>query len=400
MASIAPTIRVWQRPRIDKDTKLLTGVAAGIARELCIDVLYVRIALVVLTIAGGWGALIYIGFWIAMRTADPQGYAPRPKGLTERHRMTGFLFVVIGLLVIVTELSESLPGALVWPSLLIGIAIAAVWQGAPDELADWSADDMLAPRVLVGFGLLLAGIVVALTLSLSFWQAASGILVAGLVLLGAGALLAPLVSKLGNNLIDERRARIRIEERADMAAHLHDSVLQTLTLIQKQASDSEVVGLARRQERELRSWLFGDQNLTPNLGFRAELEGQMAELETDHGVPIELVVVGDAPLSEPFQALVGATREATTNAAKHSGASRIDVFAEISPNQVEVFVRDQGAGFDPDDIAADRRGVRDSIVARMERHGGKAVIASSLGSGTEVELCLPLKRNRNAEVQP
>ncbi|HEY6738613.1 MAG TPA: LuxR C-terminal-related transcriptional regulator [Actinopolymorphaceae bacterium] len=168
----------------------------------------------------------------------------------------------------------------------------------------------------------------------------------------------------------ERRERIRSQERADMAAHLHDSVLQTLALIQKQAHDQRaVVRLARAQERDLRQWLYSETD-DEDTTVKSALRTAAAEVEDTHGITIEVVVVGDAPLSEGLTALVRAAREAMVNAAKHSGAPRIDVYAEVDDGQVEVFVRDRGAGFDPDAVPEDRLGVRRSIHERMERHGG------------------------------
>jgi len=175
-----------------------------------------------------------------------------------------------------------------------------------------------------------------------------------------------------------------------MAAHLHDSVLQTLALIQKRSVDVGVVNLARRQERELRSWLFEEKSGRESLGFRAALDAAMAEVEDLHSVPIEVVVVGDRPSDVATEAILGASREAATNAARHSGSPRIDVFAEVRDDRIEVFVRDQGCGFDLDEISDDRAGIRDSIKTRMERHGGHAELMSTPDVGTEVELSLPL----------
>ena len=247
----------------------------------------------------------------------------------------------------------------------------------------------LGRRVILGFGCLFAGVIAALALSLSFRQALSGILVAAFVLIGAGIMFAPMISRLASDLLEERRARIRSEERADMAAHLHDSVLQTLALIQKQSGDSAVVNLARRQERELRTWLFDAKAMNPNLGFRAALEQAMAQVEDLYQVPIEVVVVGDQPVGEHTAPILQAAREAAANASRHSGAPRVDVFAEVSRSELEVFVRDTGSGFDPDEVDADRAGIRESIVARMRRHNGEAIVTSSIGGGTEIELRLP-----------
>jgi signal transduction histidine kinase len=203
-------------------------------------------------------------------------------------------------------------------------------------------------------------------------------------------ILLPFLWRLGRNLTAERSERIRSQERAEVAAHLHDSVLQTLALMQKRADDpKEVAALARRQERELRAWLFDGDAARPGDSLAAALERVAADVEDDHGVPIDVVAVGDRHLDEHGVALVAATREAVTNAAKFAAETApVAVYAEMDSDGAQVFVRDRGPGFDAEAIPADRRGVRESIIARMERHGGKATIRSTPGTGTEVELSL------------
>ena len=201
-------------------------------------------------------------------------------------------------------------------------------------------------------------------------------------------ILAPFIWRLGRNLAEERSERVRSQERAEMAAHLHDSVLQTLTLMQKRADDPrEVAALARRQERELRGWLAGEEGAGAGDGFAAALRSAAEEVEDAYLVKIEVVTVGDRPLDEGGSAVVGAAREALTNAAKFAAdGGPISVYAEVGESGIEAFVRDRGPGFDPDDAPADRRGVRESIVGRMQRHGGTATIAAVPGAGTEVAL--------------
>ena len=173
-----------------------------------------------------------------------------------------------------------------------------------------------------------------------------------------------------------------------MAAHLHDSVLQTLALVQRQADDPRAVAtLARRQERELRAWLWGTGADGPQR-FGAALEAAAAEVEEAHGVPIDVVAVGDRDLDPGAAAVVAAAREAMVNAAKFAGDGPISVYSEAAGGDLEVFVRDRGAGFDPERIPEGRHGVRDSIVGRMVRHGGNAVVHSG-PDGTEVEIRLP-----------
>lgn len=204
-------------------------------------------------------------------------------------------------------------------------------------------------------------------------------------------LVGPRFVRLGRNLNFERAARIREQERAEVAAHLHDSVLQTLALIQKRSGDAgAVAALARRQERELRRWLFDRHYERSREGdsMKGRLEEAAAEVEELHGVPIEAVIVGDGPLDERREALVQAAREAMTNAAKFARCGQVDLYAEIGPQHVEAYVRDRGVGFQLQEVPPDRRGVRESIIARMSRHGGSAAVHSAPGEGTEVELAL------------
>jgi signal transduction histidine kinase len=211
------------------------------------------------------------------------------------------------------------------------------------------------------------------------------------VALGLGLILAPFWLRLVRGLTAERAERIRSQERAEVAAHLHDSVLQTLALVQKQADDPRAVAtLARRQERELRTWLSGAPEARPDERLADALRAAAAEIEEAHGTPIEVVTVGDRDLDDRGRALVAAAREALANAVRHAGTDApIAVYAEVAAGgRAEVFVRDRGRGFDPASVPEDRRGVRESIVGRMARHGGRATVQSTPGQGTEVELVL------------
>jgi signal transduction histidine kinase len=242
----------------------------------------------------------------------------------------------------------------------------------------------------VGFGL---GIVLGAGL-LFLWangslEAAGRVALAALVVTIALMLIsAPFWLAIVRRLGTERVARARSEERSEVAAHLHDSVLQTLALIQKRSSDPEQVArLARRQERELREWLADDRPTRPDERLADALRAAAAEIEDSHGAPIEAIVVGDAELDERTRALVGAAREALTNAAKFaSDGGPVRLYAEIDDGNARVFIDDRGPGFDPDAIPNDRRGVRESIIGRMKRYGGRAEIRSEPGDGTEVEL--------------
>jgi signal transduction histidine kinase len=226
---------------------------------------------------------------------------------------------------------------------------------------------------------------------------ARDITVAGLLgIAGLAIVVGPWVYRLSSDLTAERAERVRTQERADLAAHLHDSVLQTLALIQKNAADGPLVArLARSQERDLRAWLYADE-ASDDSTVASALRGVAAAVEDDHQVTVDLVSVGDCPMAEQLRPVVSAAREAVTNAAKHAGTGRVDVYAEVSATHVDVFVRDRGTGFDPAAVPEDRFGVRHSIIDRMERHGGSAEIRSAPGEGTEVRLHLPRQEENDA----
>jgi signal transduction histidine kinase len=261
-------------------------------------------------------------------------------------------------------------------------------------------------RVLAGIALVTSGITVFL-LNQSLNQGTVGqwrfvLLAIAATLVGVAVLTVPWWLRLMRALSEERRARIRTEERAEIAAHLHDSVLQTLALIQQQSDSArEVRRLARSQERELRAWLYGPQGYgrTTHIGaggapaaFAATLHAAAGEVEDTYAVSMQVVVVGDCAVEEGLPALVQASREAMVNAAKHAQTAEVSVYAEVEPGQVQVFIRDRGVGFDPAVIAADRHGLADSIHGRMHRHGGTVTLRTAPGQGTEVQLAIPRRK--------
>ncbi|MGH2833433.1 MAG: sensor histidine kinase, partial [Solirubrobacteraceae bacterium] len=286
-----------------------------------------------------------------------------------------------------------------WPVVLGVCGMALLWRpvvrGAPASTSRLSLREYVlrpsrigAPRLVAG-GLFVAFASAALLHTIgvqhSLIKAVWAVVIIATVL---SMVAGPMLVRLLRSLSFERAARIREQERAELAAHLHDSVLQTLALIQKRAGDPrEVAGLARRQERELRSWLLSRPGEDQRDTVTRALQATAAEIEELHRVPIEVVAVGDAPL-QGLEAVVAAAREAMTNAAKFAGSERVDLYAEVDAQRVEVYIRDRGVGFDQQAIPADRRGVRDSIIARMERHGGHASVRSQPGEGTEVELVI------------
>ncbi|MGI8809332.1 MAG: sensor histidine kinase [Acidimicrobiales bacterium] len=245
-------------------------------------------------------------------------------------------------------------------------------------------------QVALGVGLVVTGVAVFFVTTPSVESPGAGILAAAAIAVGLVLVFGQWWWRLTQALGAEHQESIRSQERAEVAAHIHDSVLQTLALIQRNSTDSKKVStLARSQERELRNWLYGTPELAPSESLTAALERVRDEIEYLHGVAVETVEVGDCPVDERLVALVLSSREALANAARHSGASAVSAYLEVEPHQVTVFVRDRGKGFDPEEVPRHRRGIADSIVGRMDRHGGKAVVHSEPGSGTEVELVMP-----------
>lgn len=245
-------------------------------------------------------------------------------------------------------------------------------------------------QVALGLGLVVAGVAVFLVASPSVASPSAGILASAAIAVGLVMVFGPWWWRLTHDMGVERQERIRSQERAEVAAHIHDSVLQTLALIQRNSTDARKVStLARSQERELRNWLYGTPELNPGESLAASMRRVSDEIEYLHGVAVETVEVGDCPVDDRLIALVHSSREALANAACHSGASTVSAYLEIEPHQVTVFVRDRGKGFEPDDVSRYRRGIADSIIGRMNRHGGKAAVRSQPGQGTEVELVMP-----------
>jgi signal transduction histidine kinase len=340
--------------------RALAGVCAGIAQSLGVDVTLVRVVFALLALAGGAGIVLYLALWAWSRSGQAWWAI--------------LLLVVAGALLL---------GAVGVPDrALVGIVLVA----AGLTIA-WRRGGSFHPEAPLSYvGLVLAG--VGAVVLLGTGSAPTRVLAPGAV---AGALLlvaGPWLWRLALERDAERAARIRTEERADVAARVHDSVLQTLALIQRHAREPRrVASLARRQERELRGWLYADRPLgDEGSSLVAALSSAAADVEELHGVRVELASSGDAP---PDTALVLAAREAMTNAAKFAGVEEIDVYAEVTSEEVAVYVRDRGAGFDPATVPEDRHGIRESIRGRLEHAGGTATVTSTPGGGTEVELRLP-----------
>jgi len=245
-------------------------------------------------------------------------------------------------------------------------------------------------QVVLGLGLVAAGVAVFFVASPGLSSPSAGILATAAIIVGLVMVCGPWWWRLTRDLAGERQERIRTQERAEVAAHIHDSVLQTLALIQRNSADAKTVSaLARSQERELRAWLYGPPEQRAGESVAAALQRVSDEVEDLHGVAVETVEVGDCPVDDRLAALVLSSREALSNAARHSGAAAVSAYLEVEPHQVTVFVRDRGAGFDPDCVPDDRHGIAESIVGRMRRNGGDAAVRSEPGTGTEVELVMP-----------
>jgi signal transduction histidine kinase len=411
-----PTPAAEDRPRATRvaDGAWLGGVSTGLARHLGWPVLVIRIAFVALMTFQFIGVLAYGALWLLLPpesvTKAPGLESAARAGMREQARPRrrvdwGMLLALAalgtGLLWIVQSSGLGISSRLFWPVAFACAGAALVWRQADSaQQRRWRAEAggkaWLAPfiarggwpalvRVIVGLGLVGAAFGIVIAQQSEIDQLPDVLAMTTLALAGLGIVLAPWLYRSRTALNQARADKVRADARADMAAHLHDSVLQTLALIQRQADDPKAVQqLARRQERELRTWLYGEEAQTETL--KAALTAAAAEVEDERGVPIEVVMVGDCETSDAVQALVRAAREALVNAAKHSGADKIDVYAEVDEERVEVFVRDRGQGFDLDAVADDRMGVKGSIVNRMARHGGTATVRSRPGEGTEVRL--------------
>jgi len=398
--------------RRDRAHGVLGGVCAGLGGRLGIDPLVLRVGFVVAAGAGGIGVILYALAWALLPAGDGDGRALMARAAGRREGWmvaSGLVLLMLAVLLLFRAWGVWVGDAIVWPLILATGGGALIWrqsQGA--TVVDAPARERARPgggaarprRVLrlarPSLGIAALGVALVVGAALVFlWlngalELDRDVTLAVLVVVTAMTLiLAPWWLRLARGLTEERAERIRTQERAELAAHLHDSVLQTLALMQKRAGDPrEVATLARRQERELRTWLNAGPRREAGASLAAALEAAVAEIEDAHGVPVEVVAVGDRRLDERAEALVAATREAVLNAVKFAPDAAISVYAEVSGDRAEVFVRDRGPGFDLDAIPPDRRGLRESVLGRMERHGGRAAVHTRPGEGTEVELVM------------
>ncbi len=418
----------------DPDQKVIAGVAAGLAEHLRVPARVVRIMFVALLVANGFGALLYVAFWAVLPirpgAAGRDGRVPPRRNL--RLLQVAVIAVALGVVILINELRLYSVDSMVFVLAAAVVALGAglIWHqadplrrrpaaptvaeppgpgpaGAPQARAATVAARSAAARAeveaaperrwffvrVIGGGLLMiVGIVGILGFFAPGEQSLSatiyGLLFALLALAGLVVAFAPVLWRMVAELREERVGRIREQERAEIAAIVHDQVLHTLALIQRHANDpGSVLRLARGQERSLRGWLYRPPG-SPSERFAAALEQAAGEVEDAYGITVETVVVGDAAHDEQVAALVAATREALVNAARHARVATVSLYAEAEGETLTVFVRDRGVGFDVSTVDGDRHGVSGSIIGRMSRHGGTARVRSALGEGTEVELTI------------
>jgi len=405
--------------RRSREDRLVAGLAAGIAARTGVDVTLVRLAFVVAALLGGFGVAAYVAGWLLLPAEGADG-SIASRALNDRRGLAlaaGLGSLLIILLTIASALGARWLSSVAWALVVSVVGITLIWRNTPpDEHAVLRrlADPVLGMagaggrrrpllRIVAAALLLIIGLAALLSgRSAHLLAPLAGLL---LVITAIVIMLGPWWLRIARDLVLERQARARAEERADMAAHLHDSVLQTLALIQRRADQpQQVIQLARAQERELRSWLFDGlppgsadgQGMTLAGGVRLIQQ----EVEAQHGITVEAVTVGDCELDDDLNALLAAAREATVNAAKWSGAPAVALFAEVEPAEVVLFVRDRGRGFDPAAVPGDRKGLAESIRARVARHGGSVTVRSAPGEGTEVSLTMPRDAGRRQPSRP
>lgn len=370
--------------------RIFAGVAGGLADTLGVNDAYVRAAFLTLLTVWGLGGFLYLGFWLAAfdRVEDR---AVKPVAVRQG--------MGLGLAFAGAMLAFGFAGW--WPNTAV-VIVAATLSFGTAALADNSRPAPLASlfdpnverpgrlRLVLGTSFLVGGLTILSVRAGALFDFSTVLLAIGLTAVGVAVAFGPWVRRLLGDLAAERNERVRQEERAEMAAHLHDSVLQTLALIQRTDDPGRMAILARHQESELRDWLYGSTPLDGVDLVSTALKGAAAKVEQDHQIPVDVVAVGDHTLNDDARALVGAASEAMVNAAKHSGADKMSLYFERDGEEMRVYVTDQGDGFDPDAVESDRRGITDSIIGRVEKAGGSVGILSGPGEGTEVLLAMPV----------
>jgi len=377
------------RPPLARPRRVVVGgVCLALAAHLRRPVGSIRFLALVLALCGGAGVLFYLWLWAFVPLEDP-GDDEETSASVRRAAPASVLLLVVSGIATLAFLVGDRETAWTLLALTAASGLAVVWS---------LTFDRHDPGRSTGHGVAVRGVAVALlviggvTALLSRPTAVNAVLGVAMVVLGVAVIAAPRIVTLWSDLMGERAARVREVQRAEIAAHLHDSVLQTLALIQNRAgASSEVARIARAQERELRDWLFvGDTPVAADLA--TELRDVAAAIELDYAVRIEVVAAG-LSVDNSSAALVAAAREAMVNAARHAGGE-VSVYLETAPGAIDVFVRDRGPGVDLGSLPSDRLGIRESIIGRMTRAGGTATVRpGSGGSGTEVHLHLEVARD-------
>ncbi|MFC4753211.1 PspC domain-containing protein [Dietzia aurantiaca] len=383
-------------PRLTRvtDASVVGGVCAGLSEHLGVKVTHVRLAMVLFATLSGAGVVLYSALWVLLPSAPARADAPPVDPRERRHGKALVAVAMVGA-VLSFMLTTATGLNVIVPVLVVALGAGLVWQQydrggkvSPRSAFDWA-------RVTAGATLVVVGLAVVVLGQVEFAALRSSLLAVVATLVGVGLLSVPVGLRLWHSLEEERAARIREAERSDIASHLHDSVLQTLALIQKRSDDpAQVARLARRQERELRQWLFGAGSRMSSgaTTVAGAVEVMVGDLEDAYGLRIDQVVVGgDGAVGDTEEAVLGAVREALVNVAKHAGVDTADVFVENDGRVLSAFVRDRGAGFDPDAISADRHGLAQSIRHRVESRGGTVTVRSTLGRGTEIGIEMPLE---------
>jgi signal transduction histidine kinase len=377
------------------DDLLISGVAGGLGARWGVEPVLVRIAFVVLSYAGAVGVVLYLIAW-AVSVEPGNRLVPPPREPTVPQSIA-FGSIALGAALMLRSARLWLGDAVGIPLLIAAIGAAVIYAGTGRERRPrWTRQPFglqvnrpSLVNLIVGGSLVTGGVAWFLTTNRSFEGILAVLISVGVTAAGLAVVFGPWVYRMANQVGEERRDRIRSEERSELAAHLHDSVLQTLALIQRNASNPrKMASLARRQERELRSWLYGQP-----LADARRMEtfvAMLEEIEDAHEVSIDTIFVGEFPLNERTEAVALALREAANNAAHHSGVQEISVYVERENGQITAYVRDRGKGFDPSAVADGRRGIADSIRGRIQRHGGSVEIMSAPGEGCEVKITMPL----------
>ncbi len=396
----APASFRWY-PRLTRTShgSVVGGVCAGLAEHLGVKVTYVRLVMVLLASLSGAGVALYSALWVLLPSAparaDTLSVDSAPVDKRERRHGKALVAVAMVGAVLSFMLTTATGLNVIVPVLVVALGAGLVWQQydrggktSPRSAFDWA-------RVTAGVTLVVVGLAVVVLGQVELAALRSSLLAVLATLVGVGLLSVPVGLRLWHSLEEERAARIREAERSNIASHLHDSVLQTLALIQKRSDDpAQVARLARRQERELRQWLFGagDGMSTGATTVAGAVEVMIGDLEDAYGLRVDQVVVGgDTPVGETEDAVLGAVREALVNVAKHAGVDTADVYVENDGRVLSAFVRDRGTGFDPEAVGEDRHGLARSIRHRVESRGGTVTVRSTLGRGTEIGIEMPLE---------